>query len=91
MSITVYPDFETHALLDDALEQLARHRGVSLDSDRVILGLLGSLRHQLDQMIEHAIAEADLGHDLTLDDIAELLDIAPAEAQRRYTPTDQPS
>jgi CRP-like cAMP-binding protein len=91
MSIVAYTDIETHELLDDALEQLARHREISLTSGHGILSVLASLRQQLNQMIEQAIAESDLGHDLTTDDIADLLDLTKAEAQHRYNPTEQPN
>jgi hypothetical protein len=90
MTIDAYTDTITHELLDDALEQLARHRELSLDRDQALLSVLASLAKQLDEMIEQAIAESDLGYDVTIDDIAALLGIDTAQAQRRYTLTAQP-
>jgi hypothetical protein len=87
MNITAYTDTETHALIDDALEQLARHREVSPASDTGLLSLLLSLAQQVNEMIEHALAEADLGIEVTLDDIADVLGITASQARQRYSST----
>jgi hypothetical protein len=90
MSIVAYTDPFTYEVLDDALEQLARHRDLSLNHDSGLLSALASLAQQLDEMIEQAIAETDLGSQVTIDDIAALRGIDTAEAHRRYRPEPQP-
>lgn len=86
MSITVRTDQDSHAVLDDAVEQLAARRGLSLGTDDGLLSTLASLDAQIDAMIETAVAEADIGHSITIGEIAELLSIDPDEARRRYLP-----
>ena len=89
-SIVAYHDLDTHELIDDALDQLARRRDVSLTSDRVLLGLLASLNLQLREDLEHAIAETDIGVSITAEDIADVLGITEEQARDRYNPTNTP-
>ena len=88
MSVVAYTDHHTHDLLDDALEQIARQRELNLVSGTGLLSVLASMRLQINQMLEHAIAESDLGIQVTIEDIADALGITDAEATQRYTPTD---
>ena len=89
MSLSIYANHHTYDLLDDAIEQIASHRQLSLASDTGLLSILGSLARQLHDMIDQAIAETDLGHQVTLAEIADLLGISDDEAHHRYAPNDQ--
>jgi hypothetical protein len=89
-SIVAYHDIDTHELIDDALDKLARRRDLSLSSDRVLLGLLASLNLQLRECLEQALAESDLGVSITHEDIADVLGITEQPARDRYTPTNAP-
>ncbi|MGA8055175.1 MAG: hypothetical protein WCA12_15190 [Burkholderiales bacterium] len=88
MSTVAYTDHHTHDLLDDALEQIARQRELNLASGTGLLSVLASMRLQITEMIEHAIAESDIGLDITIEDIADALGITDTQAQQRYTATD---
>ena len=88
MSVVAYTDHHTHDLLDDALEQIARQRELNLVSGTGLLSVLASMRLQINQMLEQAIAESDLGIEVTIEDIADALGITDAEASQRYTTTD---
>ena len=90
MSLAIHVDHQTYEVLDDAVEQIASQRQLSLASDTGMLSTLGSLARQLDQMIDQAIAETDLGHQVTIAEIADLLGISDDEARRRYVPDGQP-
>lgn len=89
MSITAYTDHRTHDVLDDALDQIADQRGLNLAHDTALLSALASMRLQITEMLEHAIAESDLGYSVTIDDIADALGITTTHAQHRYTETDK--
>jgi len=88
MSTVVYTDHHTHDLLDDVLDQIARQRELNLTSSTGLLSVLASMRLQITEMIEHAIAESDIGLDITIEDIADALGITDTQAQQRYTTTD---
>jgi hypothetical protein len=90
VSLAIHVDHQTYEVLDDAVEQIASQRQLSLASDTGMLSTLGSLARQLDQMIDQAIAETDLGHQVTIAEIADLLGISDDEARRRYVPDGQP-
>jgi hypothetical protein len=90
MSIAAYTDHQTYELLDDAVDQIARHRGLSLARDDAMFSVLASLAKQVGEMIENAIAESDLGYQATLQDIADLLGINTGEAHQRYATEAQP-
>jgi hypothetical protein len=88
MSTLAYTDHHTHDLLDDALEQIARQRELNLAHGTGLLSVLASLRLQITEMIEQAIAQSDIGVEITIEDIADALGITDTQAHQRYTTTD---
>lgn len=74
---------DTYDLIDDAITELARRRGIWLGDDIAVIGLITSLIDQAERLLPQLVHDARAnGHHWT--EIAEALATSPHEAELRF-------
>jgi hypothetical protein len=78
-------DDDTFDLLDDAVAELARRRGMWPGDEHALIHLLASLADQAQRCLPEHVAVAR-GNHTSWEDIAHLLGTSPHEARLRFDP-----
>jgi hypothetical protein len=76
-------DDDTYEIIDEAITELARRRGLWM-SDPNIIHLLASLIAQAERCLPETVTVAR--HECSWDDIAQLIGTNPIEAELRFDP-----